>query len=62
MSFVDFQDGRYGGHLGYRHEIILANLNIHVAPMPSTKFGLNLIAEQNDFNNSESLSRSNASH
>ena len=32
--------------------------------MPSTKFGLNLIwtAEQNEFNNSESLRPSNACH
>ena len=57
--------------------MILAILTLHVAPMPPTKFGLNLtglwfqdlkngrpswIAKRNDFSNSESLSHSNASH
>ena len=51
--------------------MILAILNLHVAPMPPTKFGLNLtgadvfsrrIAKQNDLNNSESLCHSDASH
>ena len=41
MSFEDFQDGRHGRHLGYRYGIILAILNLHVVPMPPTKFGLN---------------------
>ena len=41
MSFEEFQDGRHGGHLGYRNGTILANLNLHVATMPSTKFQLN---------------------
>ena len=39
MSFEDFQDG---GHLGYRNGMILAILNLYVAKMPPTKFGLNL--------------------
>ena len=81
LSFQDFQDG---DHLGYRNGMILTILNLHVAPMPSTKFGLSLtdgswadvvsrfsiwlprrpswIAERNDFNNSEFLCRSDASH
>ena len=41
MSFEDFKDGRHGDHLGYWNEMILTILNLHVAPMPSTKFGLN---------------------
>ena len=32
-SFEDFQDGRHGGHLGYRNGMILAILNLHVAPI-----------------------------
>ena len=42
MSFEDFQDG---GHLRYRNEMILAVLNLHVALMPFTKFGLNLTSD-----------------
>ena len=38
MSFEDFQDGH---HLGYRNEMILAILNLYVAPMPPIKFRLN---------------------
>ena len=38
MSFVEFQDGRRGGHLGYRNGTPLAILNLYVAPMPSIKF------------------------
>ena len=41
MSFEEFQNGRHGGHLGYRNETILAILNFHVATMPPTKFQLN---------------------
>ena len=41
-SVEDFQDGRHGGHLGYRNRMILVILTLHVAPMPPTKFGLNL--------------------
>ena len=36
--FEAFQDGRHGGPLGYLKGIILANLNLHVAP--PIKFGL----------------------
>ena len=42
MSFEYFQDDRYGGHLVYQNEMILAILILHVAPMPSTRFSLNL--------------------
>ena len=38
MWFEDFQDGCHGGHLGYQNGTILAILNLHAAPMPSTKF------------------------
>ena len=41
MWFEDFQDGHHGGHLGYWNRMSLAILNLHAAPMPSTKFGLN---------------------
>ena len=41
MSFEEFQDGRLGGHLGYRNGKILAILNLHVATMSPTKFQLN---------------------
>ena len=34
MSFEEFQDGRDGGHLGYRNGMILANLNLCVTVMP----------------------------
>ena len=37
----EFQNGYNGGHLGYQNETILAILNLNVAPMPPTKFGLN---------------------
>ena len=40
-TIEDFQGGCLGGHLGYQDEIILAILNVHVAPMPSTMFRLN---------------------
>ena len=78
MSFEEFQDGRHGGHLGYRNGTILAILK------PPIKFGLNLtygfgrnviwrlsrwppwllswILEWNDFSNSESLCHCDASH
>ena len=38
MSFEEFQDGRYGNHLGYQNATILAILNLYVAPMPLFKF------------------------
>ena len=78
MSFEDFQDSRHGSHLGYQNGMILAILNLHVAPMPSTKFGLNLTYSLGadvisrwppwqlswiaEQNDSESLNRSNISH
>ena len=34
MRFEDFQDGHLGGHLRYQKSIILAILNLSVAPMP----------------------------
>ena len=42
MSFEKFQDGRHGSHLGYQNGMILAILNLYVAPMPPIKFRLNL--------------------
>ena len=42
ISFQEFQDGRYGGHLGYQNGTILAILNLYVVPMPHIKFRLNL--------------------
>ena len=41
MSFQDFQDGHCSGHLGYQNAMILAILNLYVAPMPTIKFKLN---------------------
>ena len=41
MLFEVFQDGRHGSHLGYRNGMILAILNLYVAPMPPIKFRLN---------------------
>ena len=41
MSFEEFQDGRCGGHLGYRNATILAVLNLCVTVMPPIKFQLN---------------------
>ena len=41
MSFQDFQAGHHGGHLGSWNWTNLAILNLHVTPMPPTKFGLN---------------------
>ena len=40
MSFEEFQDGRRGGHLGYRNGTILAILNLGVIVMPHIKFQL----------------------
>ena len=82
---IDDQDGCWGGHRGYRNKMFLAILNLHVVPMPPTKFWLNLtchsgadevwrfsrwppwgasqiISDQNDFSNSESLCSSYASY
>ena len=44
MSFEEFQDGPHGGHLGClgcRNRTNLAFLNLHVSPMPPTKFQFN---------------------
>ena len=43
MWFEEFQDGHYGGHLGYLNGTFLVILNLHVTLMPFTKYGLNLI-------------------
>ena len=37
----EFQDGRRGGHLGYRNGTILAILNLCVTVMSPIKFQLN---------------------
>ena len=45
ITTEDFQDGRHyghGGHLRYWKRMILAILNLYVAPMPPIKFQLNL--------------------
>ena len=41
MVFEEFQDGRHGGHLGYRNGTILAILNLCLTVMPPIKFQLN---------------------
>ena len=41
MLFENFKHGSHGGHLGYQDETISAILNLHVAPIPSTKLRLN---------------------
>ena len=43
MLFEDFKAGHLGSHLGYWNETNLAIQNLHVIPMPPTKFGLNQI-------------------
>ena len=45
--FLYFQDGHRGIHLRYRNGTILAIINLHVAPRPSAKFGLNLTGFRN---------------
>ena len=40
MLFEEFQDGHHGGQLGYQNGMILAILNLHVAPMPPVRFPL----------------------
>ena len=42
IALEDFQNGQHGGHIGYQYRMISEILNLHVAPMPPTKFGLNL--------------------
>ena len=41
MSFEEFQNGRPGGHIGYRNGMILANLNLCVTVMHPIKLQLN---------------------
>ena len=41
MSFEEFEDGRRGGHFGYRNGRILAILNLCVIVMLPIKFWLN---------------------
>ena len=41
MSFEEFQDGRRGGHLGYRNGTILTILNLCDTVMSLIKFWLN---------------------
>ena len=43
ITMEDFQDAHRGGHLGYRNKIMLAILNLLVAPVTPTKFWLNQI-------------------
>ena len=70
MSFEEFQDGRRSGPLEYRIRTSLAILNLYVTSMPPINFLLNMtydlgpswISERNDFNNSEALCHSDASH
>ena len=45
MSFEEFQDGRHGGHLGYRNGTVLAILTLYVATMRPTKFQLSPTCE-----------------
>ena len=40
MSFEEFQDGHYGGHLGYRKGTVLAILNLCVTMKTPIKFQL----------------------
>ena len=42
LKQMSFQDGHHGSHLGYWNRTNLSILNLHVAPMPLTRFGLNL--------------------
>ena len=42
MSFEEFQDGPHGGHLRCWNGMNLVLLNLHVSPMPPSKFQLNL--------------------
>ena len=42
MSVEEFQEGPHVGYLGCRNGTNLAVLNLHVSPMPPTKFQLNL--------------------
>ena len=41
MSLEEFQDGCHSGHLANQNGMNLAVLNLHVSPMPPTRFQLN---------------------
>ena len=41
MSIQDIQAGDHGSHLGSWNGTNFVILNLHVTPMPPTKFGLN---------------------
>ena len=41
LTTENFQDGRLGGHFGYRNKMLLAIMNLYVTPMPPIKFRLN---------------------
>ena len=43
ISFQEFQDGCWGGLLGYRNGTVLTILNLYVTVMPPIKFGSTLI-------------------
>ena len=43
LRIKHLKDGCRCGHLGYHNEMLLAILNLHVAPMPPIKFRLNPI-------------------
>ena len=65
MSFEEFQDGNHGGHLGYQSDISLnkgsgADVVSRFSRWPPN--GPSWIAKRNNFSNSESLRRSDASH
>ena len=40
LTIEELQDGCRGGHRGYCYKMVLAILNLHVAPMPPIKFWL----------------------
>ena len=42
MWFENIQDGHRDRHLGFQNRMMLAILDLSVAPMPPTKFRLNL--------------------
>ena len=48
LTIEDLQDGCCGCHRGYRNKMSLAILNLYVAPMPPTKFRLNLTSSLGD--------------
>ena len=46
LTIENLQQCCCAGHHGYRNKMFLAILNLHVTPMPPTKFWLNLIYHQ----------------